>query len=268
MLATTKGGDQNNVYQLGGHTDSVGAGPGINDDGSGIIALLEIALKLTKYRVNNAIRFSFWAAEEEGLLGSSYYAETASNETIAKIKLFNDIDMIASPNFVYGVYDGDGSTFNMTGPVGSGYLEKVYIDWFTKHGLPTVPVEFDGRSDYEGFILRGVPAGGLFTGAEGIKTAEEAKLFGGQAGVAYDINYHGAGDTVSNNNGTAWLINSKAIAHTVALFGTSWKGFPTRPTLQERDVQYERTVRENAGIKTRANRGVSKKTPSWIERGI
>ena len=48
-----------------------------------------------------------------------------------------------------------------------------------------------------------IPLGGLFTGAEGIKTAEEAALWGGQAGVAYDPCYHQACDTFANNNDDA-----------------------------------------------------------------
>ena len=96
------------------------------------------------------------------------------------------------------VYDGDGSAFSVSGPPGSAEAEQLYLDWFADQGIPTVPSAFDGRSDYQSFIGKGVPAGGLFTGYESLKTAEEAVLFGGQAGVAYDINYHKAGDTVSS----------------------------------------------------------------------
>jgi Zn-dependent M28 family amino/carboxypeptidase len=45
-----------------------------------------------------------------------------------------------------------------------------------------VDTVFSGRSDYGPFIALNVPAGGLFTGAEGVKTAEEAALFGGTVG--------------------------------------------------------------------------------------
>lgn len=228
VLATTKMGDQANVYQVGGHSDSVGAGPGINDDGSGIVALLELAVQLSKFSVNNAVRFSFWAAEEEGLVGSTYYTDTASNGTLADIRLYNNFDMIASPNYVYAVYDGDGSAFNLSGPIGSAEAEQLFIDWFASEGIPTIPTEFSGRSDYQGFIDKGIPASGLFTGAEGIKNDEEAALFGGEAGVAYDVNYHLVGDDVSNVNGAAWLVNSRAIAHTLGTYGVSWDGFPTR----------------------------------------
>ena len=87
----------------------------------------------------------------------------------------------------------------------------MFTDYFASKNIPSVPTSFDGRSDYGPFIAEGVdiPAGGLFTGAEGVKTAEQAKLFGGTAGVAYDINYHAKGDTYDNLNFTAFLVNAK-----------------------------------------------------------
>ncbi|KAH8684825.1 putative leucine aminopeptidase 2 [Tricladium varicosporioides] len=224
VIAQTKGGDQNNVLLAGAHTDSVKAGPGINDNGSGTIALLEIAKQLTKFSTKNAIRFGWWSAEEVGLVGSTKYVAGLSPEELAKITLYLNFDMLASPNFVYAIYDGDGSAFNISGPPGSAAAEKLFQDYFTKDaGLPYVPTAFNSRSDYAAFAAAGVPVGGLFTGAEVTKTAEEAKLFGGQAGVAYDVNYHAAGDNVANLNVGAWIQNTKAVAHAVATYGISFE---------------------------------------------
>ncbi|KAJ5512474.1 hypothetical protein N7463_002026 [Penicillium fimorum] len=228
VIAETKGGDHNNVVSLGGHTDSVDAGPGINDDGSGIISNLVVAKALTRYSVKNAVRFCFWTGEEFGLLGSEYYTSHLSDEELLKIRLYLNFDMIASPNYALMVYDGDGSAFNETGPSGSAEIEHMFEDYFKSKKLPTIPTEFDGRSDYDGFISRGIPAGGLFTGAEGIMTEEEAKLFGGEAGVAYDVNYHAAGDDMTNLNHEAFLINAKATAFSVAKYANSLRGFPKR----------------------------------------
>lgn len=100
VFATTRGGNQNSVVQLGGHTDSI-VGPGINDDGSGVMAQLEVAKYLTKFKVNNAVRFSFWSAEEFGLLGSEYYIRNLPDAEKDKIRLYLNFDMIASPNYVY-----------------------------------------------------------------------------------------------------------------------------------------------------------------------
>lgn len=236
VLATSKGGDQNNIVFSGGHTDSVAAGPGINDDGSGSMGILEIALKLTSFSVKNAVRFGFWSAEEFGLLGSEHYVTTASTDELSKISLYLNFDMIASPNFGYFIYDGDGSAFGVTGPPGSDHIEHLFEDYLKEVGLKTAPTAFDGRSDYGPFLDVDIPSGGLFTGAEGLKTAEEAVWWGGQAGIAYDVNYHGAGDTVRNLNVGAWIQNTKAAAHAVATYALSTEGIPKRAQQAKRTV--------------------------------
>ncbi|KAA8909680.1 hypothetical protein FN846DRAFT_1027508 [Sphaerosporella brunnea] len=226
ILATTKGGDKNNVVFAGAHTDSVSEGPGLNDNGSGAIGLLEIALKLTKWSVNNAVKFGWWSAEEFGLLGSNYYVEQLSPEGLGELALYLNADMIASPNFGYFVYDGDGSAFNITGPPGSTQIEKLFEEYFKEVGLPTEPTAFDGRSDYGPFLDAGVPCGGLFTGAEGKKTAAQVALWGGKAGISYDENYHQYGDTLENTNTGAWIQNTKALAHAIATYARNLTGIP------------------------------------------
>ncbi|KAL4785039.1 hypothetical protein BJX76DRAFT_195828 [Aspergillus varians] len=228
VIAQTKGGDPDNVVSLGGHTDSVDAGPGINDDGSGIISNLVIARALTKFTTKHAVRFFFWTAEEFGLLGSDYYVSSLSPAELAKIRLYLNFDMIASPNYGLLLYDGDGSAFNLTGPPGSDSIEKLFEDYYTSLGLATAETEFDGRSDYEAFILNGIPSGGVFTGAESEKTEEEVLLWGGEAGVAYDENYHQAGDTIDNLNHEAFLLNSRATAFAVATYANDLSSIPVR----------------------------------------
>ncbi|KAK0747217.1 hypothetical protein B0T21DRAFT_353897 [Apiosordaria backusii] len=224
IIAQTKGGDQENCVMLGGHSDSVGEGPGINDDGSGSLSLLEVALNLANFSVNNCVRFAWWSAEEEGLLGSDHYVNVLAPEENKKIRLFMDYDMLASPNFAYQVYDARDSV----NPVGSQALRDLYVNWYTKHGLNYTFIPFDGRSDYDGFIRHGIPAGGIATGAEGIKLRAEAQMFGGEDGVPYDVCYHELCDDVHNLNLTAWEINTKLVAHSVAAFATSFDGFPKR----------------------------------------
>jgi Zn-dependent M28 family amino/carboxypeptidase len=126
--------------------------------------------------------------------------------------------MIGSPNFVRFVYDGDGSAFGTSGPSGSATVEGVFNDYFASQGLQTEPTEFDGRSDYEAFINAGIPAGGLFSGAEDIKTAQEAAIYGGTAGVAYDECYHQACDDISNLNKTSLDQLADAAAHATLAF--------------------------------------------------
>lgn len=237
VIAETKGGDHNNVVALGGHTDSVEAGPGINDDGSGIIANLVVARALTRFSVKNAVRFCFWTAEEFGLLGSEFYTSNLNSEELAKIRLYLNFDMIASPNYALMIYDGDGNAFNQTGPAGSAQIEALFENYFKSKNLPYIPTAFDGRSDYDGFISRGIPAGGLFTGAEGVKTDAEAKLFGGQANVPYDANYHAAGDNMTNLNHEAFIINAQATAFAVATYANSLASIPPHnATVTRREV--------------------------------
>ena len=66
------------------------------------------------------------------------------------------------------VYDADESTFLAPVPIppGSEAIEDVYESYYTLIGEPYDDTEFSGRSDYEAFILAGIPASGLFTGAE------------------------------------------------------------------------------------------------------
>ncbi|TKY86940.1 hypothetical protein EX895_004228 [Sporisorium graminicola] len=222
VIAETKGGSKSQVIMFGAHSDSVVAGPGINDNGSGSIALLTIAKQLAKYSVNNAVRFAWWSAEEYGLLGAEHYVTNLDQAGKDQIRLYLNFDMIASPNYVLSVHDGDGSTFNLTGPAGSAQAEAMFFDYFKNIAKqPLIEGPFDGRSDYGPFLDAGIAAGGLDTGAEGLKTEEEAKVFGGTAGIAYDPNYHQAGDTIDNLAMEAFEINTKAIAHAVATYSTS-----------------------------------------------
>lgn len=232
VIAETVFGDHDNVVSLGAHSDSVAEGPGINDDGSGTISLLEVAKQLSKFQVNNAVRFAWWAAEEEGLIGSTYYAEHLLPEENKKLRFFLDYDMMASPNYEYEVYDAN----NKDHPNGSGDIKDFFIDWYTEHGLNYTLVPFDGRSDYVGFIDAGIPAGGIATGAEGIKRKESKSKFGGKTGHQFDDCYHLLCDDLLNPNYDAWEINTKLIAHSVGHFANSFDGFPVREFSPEIEV--------------------------------
>lgn len=205
LIVQTKDGDPDNCVMLGGHSDSVSEGPGINDDGSGSLTLLEIATHLVNYKVNNCVRFAWWAGEEEGLLGSDYYVSQLSEEENLKIRLFMDYDMLASPNFAYQVYNATDAV----NPVGSEELRDLYTEWYRDHSLNYTFIPFDGRSDYDAFIKHGIPGGGIATGAEGVKTKEEEELFGGKAGDWFDPCYHQLCDTVDNLALDAWELNTK-----------------------------------------------------------
>ena len=114
----------------------------------------------------------------------------------------------------------------MVGPDGSDSIEKLFEDFYDSKNEPHQPSEFSGRSDYAAFIQQGIPSGGVFTGAEVKKTEEQAAIFGGIAGESYDQNYHLAGDDIANLHHGAYLLNSKAIAHSVATYAMSWDSIP------------------------------------------
>jgi Zn-dependent M28 family amino/carboxypeptidase len=215
VIAQTPYGDPDNVVMLGAHLDSVPEGPGINDNGSGSAGILQTALELADVRhTQNAVRFAWWGAEESGLIGSSEYVASLDDAEQAQIAGYLNFDMIGSPNYIIGVYDANQSTYTapVDVPEGSTSLERVFTDYFDGKSQPWVDTEFSGRSDYQAFIVNGIPASGLFTGADDVKTEEEVALFGGTAGITHDPNYHSAADDLSNIDRTALGINSKAIA--------------------------------------------------------
>ncbi|KAJ3553884.1 hypothetical protein NPX13_g10768 [Xylaria arbuscula] len=108
IIAETKQGDPNNVIMLGAHLDSVQTGPGVNDDGSGTSALLEIMTELRYYEgYPNKVRFAWWGAEESGLVGSLYYTENLTPEEADKIRFYFNYDMVGSPYADYEIYVGD-----------------------------------------------------------------------------------------------------------------------------------------------------------------
>jgi Zn-dependent M28 family amino/carboxypeptidase len=225
VIADTPTGREDRVVLVGAHLDSVSAGPGINDNGSGSSTILEIAEAMADLDVEpvNQVRFAFWGAEESGLIGSEHYAATLPMRELRRIALNLNFDMVGSPNFVRFVYDGDGDETGTKGPSGSDDIEDTFNAYFEAQGLETDPTAFDGRSDYGPFIARGIPAGGLFTGAEGIKTPEQAGIYGGTAGIAYDPCYHQACDTIANVNTTAIDQMSDAAAHTTLVYAMTRK---------------------------------------------
>ena len=169
MIAERPIGDSSRVVVVGAHLDSVPAGPGVNDNGSGVAALLTLATRWASVdrRGQNRLRFAFWGAEEVGLLGSQHYVESLAAEDRDDILMNLNFDMIASPNYVRFIYDGNGSQMGQSGPTGSGTIESIFEEYFDSMGLDYEATAFDGRSDYGPFIAVGIPAGGVFSGAEG-----------------------------------------------------------------------------------------------------
>ena len=223
ILADTRYGDPDNVTIVGSHLDSVLEGPGINDNGSGSSFNLELALQMAKNRIRpeNRVRFAFWGAEESGLVGATRYVAAITDEAFAQIAANLNFDMLASPNHGKFVYDGD---FSHTPPPatapnvnpGAAYIEDTFVDYFDRVDVPTEPSAFDGRSDYKPFQDNGIAAGGLFSGAEVAKTQAQVDKWGGQVNVAFDPNYHEAGDDITNLDLRGWEQMADGGAHVLA----------------------------------------------------
>jgi len=229
VIAQTTTGNPDNVVMAGAHLDSVPAGPGINDNGSGTATLLETAVRLGGApAVANAVRFAFWGAEEEGLIGSTRYVAGLSDPDRQKISLYLNLDMVGSPNAAYLAYDGDNSDNEGAGPgpEGSATIEHVLLEQLASTGVTGEGTDFDGRSDYGPFIAAGIPAGGLFTGAEEVKTPEQAQRWGGTAGQPYDRCYHQACDRLDGIDRTALDRNTDAVAGTIGRLALSTEGIP------------------------------------------
>lgn len=222
VIAQTRTGDPDRVVMVGAHLDSVREGPGIVDDGSGVASLLEIATRLgTEPSVRNAVRFSFFGDEEDGAVGSTAYVTSLSADELKKVKLYLNVDMVASPNAGYFVQGGKGSDDKTAGPSGSAVIGRALADQLARTGVITPEfIEFVG-DDESPFIEADIPVGGAENGDAEKKTIEQARAWGGQAGEPYDRCYHQACDRIENVNAEVLSHYLRAIAGTVAYFATS-----------------------------------------------
>ena len=221
VVAQTRTGDPGRVVMIGAHLDSVRAGPGIVDDGSGVATLLEIASRLgASPPVRNAVRFAFFGSEETGSQGSSGYVDSLSAEERRKILLYLNVDMVASPNAGYFAQGGTGDDRSSAGPPGSATVGQVLADRIAKTGVTPERIEFVG-DDESPFIDAGIPVGGAENGDRKKKTEAQARAWGGQAGQPYDPCYHTACDRIENVNRLVLNHYLHAIAGTVATFAAS-----------------------------------------------
>ncbi|KAH7312648.1 hypothetical protein B0I35DRAFT_437457 [Stachybotrys elegans] len=205
VFAETIEGDPDNVIVLGAHLDSVPAGIGMNDNGSGVVAQIEILKALRRFRgITNKVLFVWWGAEENGLIGSLYYTAGLTEEEADKIRFYYNYDMIGSPEPVYGIYVGE----NPGDMVGASLLH----DYLVAHDRPAYYGGFGTGSDYLGFLNLGIPSSGIHTGGGG----------------TVDPCYHLACDVYGNFNLDALTVNTKAAAVGAAVLALSVEGLPPR----------------------------------------
>jgi Zn-dependent M28 family amino/carboxypeptidase len=241
VVAQTKTGDTHNVVVVGAHLDSMPAGPGVNDNGTGVAALLETAAALGSLpQRTNAVRFTFWGSEEAGVQGSMNYLFSLGRDRLNDIALYLDFDTIGSPNAGFFTYDGDQSGQPNPDipasavPVGSAGIERTLAGYLNLAGTRPADMPLARTTDYGAFLTAGVPIGGATTGATQQKTAVQARLWGGAAGVAFDPNYHTAQDTIGNLNRDALAVMGRAAAFAVGTYAQSIEGVNGVPSRDQR----------------------------------
>ncbi|MEV7770330.1 M28 family peptidase [Kitasatospora sp. NPDC086791] len=206
LIADWPGGPSDQVTMFGAHLDSVGAGPGINDNGSGSATLLENALVLAQQNpsLTRHVRFAWWTGEEQGLQGSQFYVGQLGSAQRSAIKAYYNFDMVGSPNAGYFINNISSSA---SAPM------KAY--WDSLNLQPEENVEGQGRSDDYSFQQAGIPTSGYAAGASATKTSAQAAKWGGTAGRSYDSCYHQSCDTTGNVDATVLNRSADGVAYTI-----------------------------------------------------
>ncbi len=242
VLAQTKTGDAGNVVMAGAHLDSIAGGPGINDNGTGVAALLAAASALgAEPKVTNAVRFAFWGSKEIGGAGSTAYVRGLDRNALTDIAMYLNADMLGSPNAGYFTYDGDQSGQPSPEvaldavPDGSAGVERTLAGFLNLAGVRPADMPLARTRDDNPFLRAGVPIGGVTTGSSQRKTDVQARLWGGKAGVAFDPDYHTRRDDIGNVNREALAVMARAVGFAVATYSQSTAGVNGVPPRPERN---------------------------------
>ena len=238
VVAQTKAGDTKNIVLAGARLDSSPHSPGINDNGSGVAALLETASALgAQPKIANAVRFVFWASEPEG---TTKYLGGLARDQLDDIALYLGADAVGSPNAGYFTYDGDQSGQPnpdippQSVPAGSAGIERTLAGYLNLGGVRPADMPLSRTADYGPFLAAGVPIGGLTTGTSQRKTEVQARLWGGQAGVAFDPNYHTPRDNIDNVDGKALSVMGQAFAFALSTYALGVDGVNGVPPREQR----------------------------------
>jgi aminopeptidase S len=208
LIAELPGRDGTDIVMLGAHLDSVPAGPGINDNGSGTMTLLVLAELLATFEPpGDTVRFAFWAAEEPGRVGSTAYVDAMAPDERGRIVAYLNFDMLGSVNRIRFVYAD-----TQAAPA-SDAITDLFAGHFESVGLTWEPIDLSGKSDHAPFSRAGIPTGGLFSGGRELKTDAQAAAFGGTPGEPADPCSDAACDTIDNVSDAALDEMADAIAH-------------------------------------------------------
>ena len=201
VLARSALGDASQAVIVGAHLDSVLEGPGINDNGSGTSTILEIAEEMSELgvRPRRQLRFAFWGAEENGLLGSEHYVAQLTPDEVGEVYANLNFDMLGSaelrPVRLRRRRLRDEHAHACAARARSSGCSSA-----TSPGRvsPPTPTPFNGRSDYGPFIAVGIPAGGLFAAPRGSRRRPRPRSTAAPPELAYDPCYHEACDDITN----------------------------------------------------------------------
>jgi Zn-dependent M28 family amino/carboxypeptidase len=231
VLAQTETGSPHDVIVVGADLDSARGGPGINDNATGVAAVLETARQLGPLApVNNAVRFVFWGAEHDGPNGAMDYVFGMDRDQLNDIAMYLNFTMLGSPNAGFFTDDGDQSGPPGAGiasgdvPDGSAGIERTLDGYLNLAGKRPADMPLNTRADYHPFMVAGVPVGGMTAGSSQTKTTVQSRLWGGQAGAPFDPNYQGPRDTVDAVNREALAVMGSGVAYAVGTYAESIGG--------------------------------------------
>jgi len=209
VSARLNGTDQNSFYVVGAHIDSISENPktlapGADDDGSGVVAILEAARVLKSYEkcLKTSLYFNNYNDEEEEMEGSPTFLSSTSGKTI---KGAYNLDMVAY----------QPSSECLKSDVGTSsrdqFLAQKIVDMNQKYavGLPVTTGTYtqNGGDDLETFWDANIPGGYL------IECTTEKNTNG------YP-DYHSTRDTIKNVNLGQVAKVAKLLVATLAEFGS------------------------------------------------
>lgn len=233
VIAQTTTGGTTDVVLAGANLDSAPRSPGINDNGTGVAALLSIAAALGSAPAGgNAVRFAFWGSETLG--AASKYIAGLDADQLDDIAAYLDADMLGSPNAGYFTLDGDQSAAPSEAPEGSAGIERTLAGYLNLAGVRPADMPLEGSGDYRPFLTAGVPVGGITTGSTQQKSAVQARLWGGRAGTAFDPNHGTARDGIENVDHRALSITGPALAFAIGTYAQSIEGVNGVPPRERR----------------------------------
>jgi len=154
--ATLDGSDSTNIFIICAHYDTVPAGPGADDDGSGVAAVLAAAEIMRNYEFRHTVRFVAFSGEEQGLIGSRHYAEDAYNNNDSIVAVLN-ADMIgfapsSSDGIKAKIFENDASEWIVTF---TQDISQIYADYI---GIQLFPQGETWGSDHYYFWQYGYDA--------------------------------------------------------------------------------------------------------------